>query len=636
MAQSTLRVTRRPKGSPRRALTAASQPVGDSGPQLKAANGALGSGTASWQAEAWHFARTIGELHFFVGWKAGSCSRCRLIGSEVDPETGLPTGSLPDTAEGKRVAEYVRAIADGPLGQADMQRRLVQHLSVPGETWLAVLHRGRTYADGTPKSEWFVLNKSEWRTKTGNKIEISLPDKTKHDFVRGVDSLVRIWNPDAEDASLPDSSVRGVLDPCREIERTGKKIKQAAKSRLVGNGVLFLPAEMSLPSPKSPTAEGQTPVPGAPVPIAVTGVNATETLGELLYQQGVAAIEDEDSQAAFLPLLATVPGDKLEKIQHIKFGNDVTDDEIKIRIDSVTRLAMGLDVSPERLLGFGNSNHWSAWQIGDDDVQLHISPVMSLICQAIYREIIRPLLVLEGIDADKYVLWFDPSQLTADPDLTDEATQAKDRGTLRNEVYNQKMGLPDDGGYDLTTMEGLQLFAQEAVTANPELLESPVYQMLLAGEGELSEIDWPEPKQVAIGDGKAQPGEDQDDPDEEEPDTEDDAQQSVAASVQPQSAAEFILAERLLVTRGLDLANKRRVRNNEERGRLSRYPSDEWHRYLPPAAEHDIGKLAKGWDNGLDAAAARLGIDVTMLRNAAWRSLVKELTTQVVEGEVVL
>lgn len=634
MADTSLRVTRRPKGSPRRSLTAASQPITNPTSQVKGNAGALGTARADWQNEAWEMFDLVGELRFYVGWKAGSCSRCRLVASAVDEETGLPTGGIEeDDAEGQRVAEYVRAIADGPLGQADLIKRFAECYAVVGEVWIVVVKRGKTYRDGSPRMEWFALSNEEMRKKSGNQWEFLLPDGSNHVFNPSVDSMLRVWKPRARKAREADSAVRAVLDPLREIVRTSKKIKNAAKSRLSNNGVVFLPEEMSLPSmAAAPIPEGMAEIPNAPVPV-INGVSAAEQLAQQLMQAGMATAEDDDAAAGVIPLFATVPSAVLDKVNHLKFGNDITDVEIKTRTDAITRLALGLDVSPERLLGFGNSNHWSMWGVVDSDVQLHIAPDMAVLCQAIYNDILRALLDAEGIDSDRYTLWFDASQLTVDPDLTDEATQAKDRGALRNDVYLQKMGLPEDGGYDLTTLEGAQLWAREAIVADPTLITT--LAPLLSNE--LAEIDFPTP-QTAIGDGNAQPGEGQDDPNsEEEPDTEDDAEQdAVTASVRSTASVELILAERLLVDRGLELANKRRVnvRDTAQKARLSGLSAHEWHRVMGPVGESDIPKLIKGWDTGLNSAVERLGIDAGPLRDAVLRSIRRELTSQVIDGEV--
>lgn len=628
MAAPSMRVVRRPKGQPaRRSLTAASQLVVDPKRSMRSSIGSTGPRT-DWQVEAWKMVDLVGELRYWLTWISSSCSRVQFVASEVDPDTGLPTGGLTQGDDGTlsgeqaRVAEIVKSIAGGPLGQAQLRKRSAECLSIPGEHWVILIKRGKTNGKGQEVYEWFVLAKSEWKT-TGNGTIFELPDDTKHEFVKGVDVMFRVWNPRPQMAREPDSPVRANLDSCREIIRTTKKIKNASKSRLIGNGVVFLPQEMSMPASQAPVPEGLAEIPGAEVPI-VSGVPAAEELSDQLYQTATAAVEDEDSQAAFIPLLATVPGEHLGKILHLKFGNEITEVEIKTRNDAIARLAMGLNVSPERLLGVGsNSNHWSAWQIADEDVQTHIKPIIETLCQAINEHALRAVLTAEGIDADKYMLWYDASGLTADPDLSDEAENAKDQGALRNEFYLRALGLPDDAGYDLTTLEGAQVWAREAIMKDPTLLADPAMQMLLGGE--LETIQWPEPVQPALPPGASEEA-DEDETDEgtgSEPETE----KSVTASVQP-SRADETLAERMLVNRCLDLANKRRVRGNEQKARLARIPSHEWHRYLPPLAEADIPRAIKDWD-------ALAGDQISEgLRAAVMARVRDELTRPVIDAEV--
>lgn len=636
MAPSTLRVVRRPKGSaPRRALTAASQPVEPGKPSPRTNVGNIGR--SDWQTEAWDMLDIVGELGYVVAWIAASCSRVQLIASEIDPNTGLPTGGMAEDANGnlnaeqQRVATIVRSIAGGPQGQSQMQKRVAECLYVPGEHWLAILDRGNKFPDGTPMLDWFVVTRDEWRKRTtGNvsgEVEVDLPDGTKHIVVGGRDRFIRVWNPRPRKAKEPHSLVRSALDPLREIVRTTKKIKVADKSRLIGNGVVFLPAEMSLPAATAPIADNQ---PGAPIPV-VQGVGAADQLANLIYQQAVAAVEDEDSQSAVVPLLATVPGEHLGKIFHLKIGDEVTEIEIKKRNDAIARLAMSLNISPERLLGLSKGNHWSAWAIGDEDVQTHIKPIIETLVAAINREVIRVVLEREGIDPAKYCLWYDASGLTADPDLTDEANKARELGALRNEVYLRMLGLPEDGGHDLTTLEGAQAWAREAIIQDPTLITTLAPLL----DGELAEIEWPTP-QPALPPGEADPDA-EDDTTGGPPATEnnDPEEASVTAAAIP-SRAEFILAERLLTSRALELAGKRRfsISDRDQKARLRGIAPHDYHRVMGPVSAAEVPKLISGWDNALaDHAIEMLGIDTDTLRAAVRAKVVAQLTAPTIDVE---
>jgi hypothetical protein len=628
MAASTLRVSRRPKGSPaRRSLTAASQPMDPGRNPTKAVTGV--SARSSWQNEAWECMDLVGELRYYVGWRASSCSRVELVASELDPDTGRPTGGIrEDDPDGLRFLEIVRNMAGGPLGQSQLIKRAAECLTVPGEHRICLLDQGDRHPDGSVRHNWYVVTNDEVKNKGGGKTDIELPDGSIHEYRKNRDVMFRVWNPRPRRAKEPDSPVRACLDSLREIIRTTKKIRNASKSRLIGNGVVFLPQELSLPSAHAPTADNQ---PGAPVPV-VTGVPAADELSNLLFQTAAAAVDDEDSQAALIPLLATVPGEHLQKIFHLKIGNEITEVEIKTRNDAIARLAMGLDVSPERLLGLGsNSNHWSAWQIGDEDVQLHIKPVMEVLCAAIYREVLVATLKAEGIDPDKYVLWYDASGLTVDPDKTDEATAAKEQGAITHEAYRRYLGLADDDGYDLETLEGAQAWARDAIVANPTLITT--LAPLLEGT-DLGELDFPTP-QPALP-----PGEDQDDDEQDstgsEPGTENDAEAAARVS----SVADMVLAERLLTTRALGLAGKRRVnvRDSAQKARLAGIAPHDYHRVMGPVPDADIPRLINGWDEGLEEEAlALLGIDserTEALRRTVRAQVRRELTMQVVDAEV--
>ncbi|QFP94630.1 portal protein [Mycobacterium phage LilMcDreamy] len=616
-----VRIVRRPKGAPRRSLTAASQPVED--PQ-KIKSNVIGATKASWQSEAWDMLDTVGELRYYVGWRSSSCARVRLLVSELDPD-GVPTGGIAeDNPDREKLIEVGRAIAGGRLGQSQLIKRLVECLTVPGESYIAIILRD----DG---EHWLALTNDEWKSTTSNKVEIEMPDGTKHEFVQGVDRLFRVWNPRPRRAKEADSPVRANLDPLREIVRTTKKIKNADKSRLVGGGVWFIPQEMSLPNSQAPIVGGK---PGDPVPM-FTGTAASEQLSDQLYNAALVSSENDDDAAAFIPIIATVPGEHLGKIMQLDLSKEISEVEIKKRNDAIARLAMGLDVSPERLLGLGSTtNHWSAWQVGDEDVQLHINPVMETICQFINSEVLRGTFNDLGLDPDRYVLWYDASQLTIDPDKSDEATEAHDRGAITSEAYRKYLGLGDEAGYDLSTIDGWKMLAQDVVAKNPEMLLT-WYPLLDAVQG----IDFPQPA-PAIEQGTSQPpGEDEDgDTEGSEPDTEnDDESANQATLARIHSRAEYLLAEQVLITRALELAGKRRVRTNDhdQRARLSSYPAHRWHRMLPPVAEQDIPKLINGWDSALeDQTIALLGVDTEALRARVREAIYRELTRPVVDGTV--
>lgn len=572
----------------------------------------IGGARKQWQDEAWEMFRCVGELRYYVAWRASSCSRVRLVASEIGDD-GLPTGGIDEkNAEGQRVAEIVQNINGGPLAQARLIKRVAAILTVPGELWIAILIR--------PEGErWFaVTHRQIERGQRNGEVLIKLPDGTKHKFDAAEgDGIFRVWNSDDEDESLPDSPVRANLDPLREIRRSTRKIANADDSRLINNGVLFIPSEASLPDTQAPVSADK---PGAPA-VAQPKRKVAGQLQQMIFDAATITKEEgSGSMASLVPIIVSAPAEHLGKINHLQFGKETTDNAIKTRNDAIARLAMGLDVSPERLLGLSQGNHWSAWAIEDQDVQLHISPVMETICDAIYDSVLRNVLVAEGIKPDKYCLWYDASKLTTDPDKTDEARDAFDRGAITAEALISYFGLSEDSAYDFASLEGWQKWAQDKVSQQPELITT----LLPLLDNSLQAIDFPQPPPPPAIDQGAPA--DEADP-QSEPDTEDTSQQEAAVREGTDLAVD------LLVDRALELAGKRR-RTRADYDRLRTIPMHETHRVMGPVNRDQVPALIKGWDTNLDGLAGRYGIDPARIRASVRRRVERELTAQVIDAEV--
>jgi hypothetical protein len=506
------------------------------------------------------------------------------------------------------VKAIVRDIGGGAAGQAQMILRMVPQLKVPGEGWFAMLVRNparEKEANGdraepqpasAPGEQWFTFSRYEIGATGGGGqgLTLTLPDGVKHTFDPGQDLLFRVWNPDKKIAHLPDSPVHHNFAALNEIVKSTATIDGASQSRLTGNGVLFLPQEASLPSQQAPAAvpiAGETPGPATVEP------EPAQQLQDLLYEVASAAIKDPRSSAAQIPIIVTAPGDYIKQIQHIKFGSDVSETALKTRASGFERLARGLDVSPERLLGMAiSSNHWGQESVGQDDIRSHIAPVLETICDALTREVLRAQLIGLGKDPDKYTIWYDTGPLSQDPDKKDEATAAHDRGALNNAALRDAMGFTDEDGYDLTTREGWLQFATDKISADPSLIQTfaPVLGKLVEGI-----IAPPTPAPALEPAPPAPPA---------EPVSQDESTTEPATGPQPPAlpAAAAFSFSRICVARAMELANKRRRSRNT--AFLENLPLDQSHIRLDPT--NDAARLIEGWDSVLnDEDVEAFGLD---------------------------
>lgn len=594
-------------------LTAAAKKITNPGKTFKNVMG--NSDASNWQEQAWHFLDTIGELRYYVSWRSASVSRCRLIASELDPETGKPTGECSNDA----VNRIVKDIAGGSIGQSQMLKRLTVFLTAPGDGFVAMIVRDPSKTlgeDATPleaalaatmgtSEEWVTLSREEIRSRGQNELQLALDDGTFHLYDPDTDMLFRVWNPHPRRSQEADSPVRAALSACAEIERTTATIDNASKSRLVGNGIVFVPQEMSLPAQSAPTAELESGIPGGSVEGGTPWAPATtQDLQDLLYEVATTAYKDQNSMAAFLPIIASVPGEWTKNVTHLKFDSTVSDTALKTRDSAIRRLAMSLDVAPERLLGMGaNSNHWSAWAIGEDDVKIHIIPVLETIAAAMTQFILRPALEAEGIDPDLYTVYHDTTGLTQDPDRKQEAKDAFDRGAMSREALLSYLGFDDTDGYDLTTREGWIAIARDKAADDITLL--PMLAELIGAGVENMKDATPPPVTRSVRTPETIPVDAETEP--EEPNKAD--EEGDGGTDKEVTAAAYGLAK-LCVSRALELANKRRMSRADQR-EFRKTPAFMVHTKLPAVVE-DTRPLIDGWATIADGPTLiRAGFDPT-------------------------
>lgn len=406
--------------------------------------------SAEWQQQAWEMYDQVGELRYLIQWEANAASRCALVASDIAND-GQPTGSTEDL----KALEVAKLIAGGPGGRAALLSRLVPFLSLPGDGWVAIIARNG-------KSEWHVLSPEEVNRDTMGRVKLTLGDGTEH-TVTAVDTLTRIHRPHARNSRECDSPVRAALPILREIVRLTAYIDAIAKSRLTGAGLLVVPDELTLPEADAPSAAPLGTPTGAALPPLSSPTDtyadvdagqdraATPTdVQKALVDVASTAIKNPSSAAATVPITIGAPADMVDKIRHIKFGVEFTDTVIKLRDQAIKRLALALDVPPEILLGTGQANHWSGWQIEESAIKIHVEPLLQLICQRLTVSVFRPMLQKLGHpDPESMCLWFDPTGLTMKPNRLQPAMRMYELGLLKGERVVKEAGfdasdMPDD------------------------------------------------------------------------------------------------------------------------------------------------------------------------------------------------
>lgn len=413
-----------------------------------------------WQTELWvHFDR-IGELRFAVRWLANAVSRCTLFIGE-QPEGGgdpTPVESTPDNEAARALLSHLHY---GHVGQAEMLRRMALHLSVPGETYLV----GLDPEEGAPTrhKRWYVASSKELTVNTKGVSTFVLPDTGETIRLDPQNStIIRMWIPHPNRGWEPDSPISATLPVLREVEALSQHIQASVESRLAGAGLLLIPNSASiLPSPRQTDGQDDT----APY----NADNFTHQLTEAM----VTPLQDRGDASSVVPIVARVPDDSIGKVQHISFATQLSDKVMEMRRDALDRFAAGADLPREVVTGTGSANHWGAWQLEESSIKLHVEPLIGVICDALTQQYLWPGLQAMGIaDPERFVVWYDPSELSHRPNKATEATTLWNMGVLNTTALLRENGFNPDTDAP-SEEERLDWITLRAAVTNPTLFNLP-------------------------------------------------------------------------------------------------------------------------------------------------------------------
>lgn len=410
-----------------------------------------------WQDEAWERYDDVPELRFGLDWLADACSRVRLYAGEVDRDgSRVPQAVDEKDAGAEQLLAPLDELFNQGTGQSEMLNRWITHLGVPGESFLA------GFTDpGTKDRRWVVASSDEIKTGIDGTPEVHLPERMAWAPIgigrTGVDAgtLIRLWRPHARRAVDPDSeliALRGVL---RSIIQLGAHINASSDSRLAGAGILGIPDELVAAGQGDPSEGTANPIHGHP-------------LVKALLEATVAPLKDRGLASAVAPLILTGPAEAVQALRHITFATPF-DERVGALLDlAVRRMATGLSIPAEIVLGMSNGNHWNSFLIKDEAISVAVSPRVELLCEALTHQWYRPLLKASGVpDPDRWAIGYDVSALSQRPDRSTEAKAAHAVDVLSDEALVREYGF--DVADMPTTEERRRRFLERVVLAHSNL-----------------------------------------------------------------------------------------------------------------------------------------------------------------------
>ncbi len=364
-----------------------------------------------WQYRALQYYDQIGELHFASHFLARMMSRVRYYpaylneNQEIEPITdGLPV-------------DLLNQVQDPGGGRSRLQYSYGLLSFITGEGVLFGYDLGK---------RWKFLWKDEVKVfENGTAVRL-YPDKRESDeFGVGY----RFWTPHPRQSDLPDSPVSSVMDICEELLILTASVRGTAVSRMT-NGILTMPQEFSF---------------GAAEPLGDEDAENNPFLADYI-EHVTNQIENPGSAASKVPFLLEGNYDYLDRITWIKTHDPATDYmEKDLRVEAIKRMALGLDMPPEALLGMTDANHWTAKQVMHDMWRSHGIPKAEQFGDDLAEAYLRPLLRVEEFPrAEDVVVAYDDSQVVISPDRTTDALEAKKLGQINDEAYLELNGFSKD------------------------------------------------------------------------------------------------------------------------------------------------------------------------------------------------
>ena len=376
---------------------------------------------------AWYYYSRIPELRYIARYVANSLSQARLFVGKVESDPYNPAR----VEKGHVANAFLERFAGGFEGQSELLDRLGLHLTVPGDSILA----GPTNPDkpaAEPFDQYRIYSTSEIFARNGNLYYRQVGWTKDIPLPPGV-TAVRIWRSHPRRWEIADSPTLSAFTVLREIDLLDQHVHASAISRLAGAGVWLLPDEMTFPADEVDTE----------------GIEIDPFIKNLVEVMSIA-IKNPESAAARVPIILRGPMEAVSAAKDgwMTFETPFAEAVPELRNVALRRLALGMDVPPEVLLGMSESTQWSAWQTDESTVRLHTVPLLQLIVNSLTVGWFRPMLKkartgLTDAEIDRLTIWFDISNLQVRPSKTEESQALYDRFEVGGDTLRITTGFTD-------------------------------------------------------------------------------------------------------------------------------------------------------------------------------------------------
>ena len=420
----------------------------------------------AWQQTALGYYESEGACWYPSQFYGRALSRLRLFVATVTPD-----GEREPLKGNATADEILGRVQDPGGGRSNMLRTYGQLRFVTGESYMLV-----TEVDG--REEWEMVSVNELRINPGvGYVRYRAPNLSPETLVDAPDGefeavpggneavVYRFWQRSPNFSALADAPTRGVLTLYDLLARLTAAELANSKSRAANAGILFLANEINF---QGAGAQSDDPM--------------QDPFMRDLTMAMTASIRDPGEASASVPMISRIPAELIggadgkKGYDLLKLHDPTEVSESELIEKTIRRIAAGLDIPPEIMLGIGDVNHWSAWAIQDDTWQSHLGPAAQGFCDDLTSAYFRPACQAAGIDGwENLVVMYDAAEIINHPDKGKDAQEAFDAGAIGYSTYRAARGFQDDDAPtddELRTMVAVKAGNVDALNTDPQDLST--------------------------------------------------------------------------------------------------------------------------------------------------------------------
>lgn len=360
----------------------------------------MGRNTVSTQQrKAWQFygwpgsdRKPVGEVRYVNGWLADQMTRLDwdiLIDGEgswsvsIKGEDGKETRTVATKQDGEEDVTAASAeLLDLINWDDDNIRAVTTNLFVAGQGDYAELDNG-----------WSV---------------VSVIDPDRKDKLKGVTSVPFLW-PHPADPKKPDAPLFSVLELLDELDWLTRQSRTQSKQRVLTSGAWFISDEFQ-------------------------GPNGTDFWEQFNEVQSLRMADADDLSPLRFQGPHAVIKDGANWVKPDHDYDAVIDRRV---VAAIQRLAYGLPVPPEILLGMQAQSRATAFQVEENAYRAHIEPPAKLVAQ-VAADALKELLTGYKVEVVP-----NPSTLLARRNSVQDVKDAYDRKEVTGEYMREVLGIPD-------------------------------------------------------------------------------------------------------------------------------------------------------------------------------------------------